>query len=70
MLWPLLRHLSCLYLISEALQRRIIVMSALSFKLERGGRIANVDPEYWKGSNKDAARRLARTKLVNTVLGT
>lgn len=33
------------------------------------GRIANVDPEYWKGSNKDAARRLARTKLVNTVLG-
>jgi|GEM_PF-2264856 len=45
-------------------------MSALSFKLERGGRIANVDPEYWKGSNKDAARRLARTKLVNTVLGT
>ncbi|MGX9938201.1 hypothetical protein ACVFVO_22690 [Advenella kashmirensis] len=43
-------------------------MSALSFKLERG-RIANVDPEYWKGSNKDAARRLARTKLVNTVLG-
>lgn len=30
-------------------------------------RIENVDPEYWKGSNKDAARRLAKTKLVATL---